>query len=317
MRVEESLVERSNRDSSLRRLRSDGGTLVTQRQVTSPKRLTRCGLPLVEEIEDIFGSHGTGGFEFAALLAEEELAVGVEHGDGGDPAFDRNIVFLGHVEILVHVADINVDDDEGLVQGRTDFGAMESLIQNVAIEAPVATEDDEKALVPRRSGTQSLGDFGVCIPRWVVDLLLVERLTKARGGGALDHNNGPMIAFLVPALNECDEFLLRRGAGPEVQRNLHHEEVQVRLGLAFLNEIGGKIGETFGFQGRPEGELVGQREGLFVHSGDVRFRGFAVEVSEGRGVTGKNGSTPLRESRKGRGGGPRVGSGSKNQEKKE
>ena len=265
----------------------------------------------MQEIEDIFGGHGPGGFELAALLAEEELAVRVKHRDGRNTALDGNVVFFGHVEVLVHVADVDVDDDEGFIQGRGDLGAMESFIENMAIEAPVSSEDDQKALVSRCRGTEPLGDFGVGVSGRIVDLLLVEGLTKASGGGALDDDNRPMIAFLMPALDECDEFLLRRGTGLEIQRDLQHEQMELRLGFAFFNEIGGKIGKPFGLQGRPKGELVGQRELLFVHSGDIGFRGFAVETGERGGITRKNGGTPLRESGKGRGGGPRVGSSGK------
>jgi len=68
------------------------------------------GLPLIEEGEDILGRHGTGGFEFAAFLAKEELAVGVQDGDSGDAALERDIVFLGNIEILVHLADVDVRD---------------------------------------------------------------------------------------------------------------------------------------------------------------------------------------------------------------
>jgi len=67
-------------------------------------------LPLVEESEDIIGRHGTGGFEFAAFLAEEELAVGVQDGDSGDATLERDIVFLGNIEILVHLPDVDVGD---------------------------------------------------------------------------------------------------------------------------------------------------------------------------------------------------------------
>jgi hypothetical protein len=277
----------------------------------------RNGLPLVQEIENVLGSHGAGGFEFAPRLAEEDLTVGIEHGDGGHTVFDGNVVFLGHVEILVHVADVDVDDDEGFVQCRGDLRAMKRFVQNMAIKAPVAAEDDEKALVSSRCGAQTLGDFGARVSRWIVDLLLVERLTKARGGGALDDDNGPMIAFLMPALNESDEFLWRRRTGLEMQRDLQNEEMEIRLRLAFFNEIGGKIGEAFGFQGRPEGELVGQREGLFVHPGDIGFGGFAVKAGKRGGITRKDRSTPLREGGKRGGGRPRVSSAGKYQEKKE
>ena len=73
---------------------------------------TSCaGFPFVEEGQDVFRGHGTGSFELAAFLAEEELAVGIDNGDGGNATFERNVVFLGDIEIFVHLADVDVNDD--------------------------------------------------------------------------------------------------------------------------------------------------------------------------------------------------------------
>ena len=69
----------------------------------------RVGLPGAEEGDDVFGSHGAGGFEFATLLAEEEGAIRIKDGDGGDAAIERDVVFFGDVEVFIHSADVNVD----------------------------------------------------------------------------------------------------------------------------------------------------------------------------------------------------------------
>ena len=265
------------------------------------------GLPLVEEIEDVFGSHGASGFEFAAFLAEEELAVVIENGNGGNAAFEGNIVFLGDVEILVHLADVDVDNDEGFIEGGSDFGAVEGFVEDVAIEAPVAAEDDEDAFVAGRGRLEGVGNFGVGIERGIVDLLAVERLAETRGGGALHDDEGPVLGFLMPALDHGDEFFLRSGAGLEGKGDLEDEEMEIGLRLAFLEEVGGKTGESLGFEGGPEGEFVGERERLVVEAGDMGLGGLAVEGGESRGVSGEDGGTPLLERRKGWSGGPRVG----------
>ena len=67
------------------------------------------GLPFIQEIDDVFGRHGAGSFKFAALLAEEQLAIGIENGDGGDAATERNIVFPCDLLILISLTDIDVD----------------------------------------------------------------------------------------------------------------------------------------------------------------------------------------------------------------
>ena len=87
-----------------------------------------CWLPVVEEGEDVFGSHGTGALKFALLLGLEELASGVEDSDGRHAEVHRNTVFLGNVEIAVHFTDVDVHDDERFVESWRDFGRLEGFV---------------------------------------------------------------------------------------------------------------------------------------------------------------------------------------------
>jgi hypothetical protein len=264
----------------------------------------------VEEGEDVFGGHGAGGFEFAALLAEEEGAIGIENGDGGDTVVERDFVFFGDVEILVHLADVDMDDEEGFVEGGGDFGAMEGFVENVTIEAPVAAEDDEDAFVGRCSGVEGFCDLRSGIGGRVVDFLSFEGLAEAGGAGALDDYKRPLIAVMEPGLHEGDELLLGGCALFQGEGELESEDVKTGLGIAFLDEVGGEIGQAFGFPGGPEGEFVREGDGLVAEGGNAGFGKRGIEAGEGGRVTGKHGGAPLVEGRKGkRAGGLRDGSG--------
>lgn len=256
----------------------------------------------MEEGEDVLGGHGTGGFEFATLLAEEEFAVGIEDGDGRDAAIEGDIVFFGDVEIFVHLADVDVDDEEGFVESGSDLGAVEGFVENVTVKAPVAAEDEEDALVGGGGGVEGVGDFGVGIESGIVDLLIVEGLAKTGGSGTLDEDESPVISFLMPALDEGDEFFLGRCALLHGERELKNEEVDTGLRLALAEEFGGEVGEALGFQGGPEGKFVGERDGFVAESGDLGLGGSAVERGKGGGIAGEDRGAPLVErSESGRG----------------
>jgi hypothetical protein len=173
---------------------------------------SRGGLPLVQEGEDVFGGHGTSGFEFAAFLAKEELAVGLEDGDGGDAALERNVVFLGDVEIFVHLADVDVDYEEGLVEGGSDFRGVKRFVEDVTIKAPVATEDDQDAFVRSRRGAKGFGDFLIGVDALWINLLIFEGLAKTGGRGVLSADDVPLTVLTSPRLAHGNELPLGRGA---------------------------------------------------------------------------------------------------------
>jgi hypothetical protein len=99
------------------------------------------GLPFIEESEDVFGRHGAGVLEFAALLAENEFAGGIENGERGHAFRERHFVLLGDIEIFVEAADVHVDDDEGSIERWRNLGAVKGLVENVAIETPIPAKN--------------------------------------------------------------------------------------------------------------------------------------------------------------------------------
>ena len=139
------------------------------------------------------------------------------------------------------------------------------------------------------------------IERRVIDFLAIERLAKTGGGSALDDHERPAVILTQPALDNGDEFFLGGGILLERQGELEHQEMEVGLRLTFLNEISGKIGEAFRFPGRPEGQFVGEGNGLAVKAGKLRFGGLTVKMCESGKIAGKDGGAPLVKRREGKG----------------
>jgi len=257
-------------------------------------------LPGVKEDEDVLRGHRAGRFKFAAFLTEEEFAVGIKNSEGGDTTVEWDIVFLGDIEILVHLADVHVDDKEGFVEGGGDFGTVKSFVKDVAIETPVAAEDEENALVRSGSSLERLGNFGVRAKRRIVDLLRIERLAESCGRSALDDEKRPAVVLTEPALDNGDEFLFGGGILLESKGELKNEKMEVGLRVTFPDEISREPGEALRFPGRPEGQFVGESNGLAVKAGKLRFGGLTVKTCESGKIAGEDGGAPLVKRREGK-----------------
>jgi hypothetical protein len=106
------------------------------------------------------------------LLAVEEFAVGIEDRDGRNTILNGNLVFFGDVEILVHLTDVDVGDEEGFAESGSDFGTVEGFVKDVAIETPVAPENEENAFVSGGGGAKNVSDFLMCVDaRWIDDFV--------------------------------------------------------------------------------------------------------------------------------------------------
>lgn len=254
----------------------------------------------MEEGEDVFGGHGAGGFEFAALLAEEEFAIGIEDGDGGDAAVERHIVFFGDVEILVHLADVHVDNDERGIERGSDIETVEGFVEDVAIEAPVTAKDDQDSFAGNGGGIESFGDFLAGVSGGRIDhLAFVERLAEAGGGGVLCGGKDLLIALRGPKLGERQILFVGSDAGFEDQRDLKDKTGEAGAGIFALDDFELEIREALGFPGGPESELVIESERLAGRVEDLGRGGFGVNRGEGSGITGKDGSAPFFKRREG------------------
>ena len=135
-------------------------------------------LPAVEE-----GGNGFGGgvLELLLALGVEEFAVSVDHGEGGNAFGDGDVVLLRDIDVLVHVTDVDVDEDK--VFGE-EFGVGALVIvdiENLAVAAPVASEVEDDAFVFATGTDESGGDVGGGVGGLGVEVL-VDLIDDLRGG---------------------------------------------------------------------------------------------------------------------------------------
>jgi hypothetical protein len=250
---------------------------------------------MMEEGEDVFGGHGAGGFEFTVFLREEELAIGIKNRDGGDTAVQGDIVFFSNVEIAIHFADVDVDDEERFGERGSNFGRLEGFIEDMAIETPVTSEDEKDTFVGSGGGAEGVGDFFCGIGGGGVDVFALDGLAKPSGSGVGAEDNLPAIVMLTPSLGKDDVLTLRGDAGLEDESELLDENVDALLGVLLIGDFGGEVDETLGFEGGPESDFVGERDVFAVSATEFRFGGGRVDGGESVGVTGQDGGAPLTE----------------------
>ena len=196
--------------------------------------------PFIEERQNVFGCHGAGGFEFTALLTEEEVAIGIENSDSGDTSIEGNIIFFRDVEVFVHAADVDVNDEEGFVERGRNFGRVEGFVEDMAIKAPVAAEDHENSLAGLRGGVNGLRDLSVSVDSLGIDRFVFERLAETRGRGSASDPEVPIIALEEPVLGHGDKLLFGGTRLLRGQRELKDDGVNLRRGLTLLNDLGGE-----------------------------------------------------------------------------
>ena len=115
-------------------------------------------LPAIEEGGNSFGA---GALKLFFVLGIEEIAASIDDGEGGNAFGDGNVVLFGDVDVLVHVTDVDVDDDEVFLE-ELGVGILVIVdIKDLAVAAPVAAEVKEDALVLAAGADESCGDIGV------------------------------------------------------------------------------------------------------------------------------------------------------------
>ena len=232
----------------------------------------RLGLPLIQELQQYVGREGAGIFELAIFLADDELAIALGDGQSGDAFVQRNLVSFDQVRIFVLVgAEVNVYDFIVRGENRRQVGLLKSQVENVAIEAPVTAKDDKNALVGSGGGLKSLGDFLVSVDARGIEIFLFEGLAEASGSGVLGNGEKPLVTLMEPTLGHGDVLFLKGGAVFCGEGELEKEDVETGLRIILLDELRRKIGEAFGFPGRPESELVLEGDGLFAWADKMRL----------------------------------------------
>ena len=73
--------------------------------------------------------------------------MGVEDGECGNAFVDGNLVLVGDVDVVVHLADVYVDEDEVLASSSALGLLVEVDVEDLAVAAPVAAEVEDDAFV--------------------------------------------------------------------------------------------------------------------------------------------------------------------------
>ena len=128
------------------------------------------------------------GFEFAALLAVEQLALITDDSERGNAFAQRNPEALSDINVFVHVANVDVDEHEVRIEDWAILGVVEVDVEDMAVPAPVPAKVDEDALVGGGGGLQGGSEIGLRLGRIGID---VARCAKAqvRGEQKCDSEN--------------------------------------------------------------------------------------------------------------------------------
>ena len=111
----------------------------------------------------------------------------------GTPLLMGTPYLCGDVEVLVHVADVDVDEDEVLVEERRRWGLVEVDVEDLAVAAPVAAEVEDDALVLGFGLLEAGGYELFRIGGFVIEVALGERVAGGLGGrsdGGLGEHGG-------------------------------------------------------------------------------------------------------------------------------
>ena len=98
--------------------------------------------------------------------------MGVEHSESGNAFFDGDVVFLGDGDVLIHVTDVDVDEDEVFGEEFCVGALVVVDVEDLAVATPVAAEVEEDTFVlapcpgdSDRDVSCSVGGLGVEV--WV------------------------------------------------------------------------------------------------------------------------------------------------------
>src|SRR6185437_9426434 len=107
------------------------------RSPDDPISLSR--LPRLQEFHNLLRIEASRFLELRGGI--EQVAFAVQNRERGHSLFERDVVLLGQVKVLVVLADIDMHHTIILVDQRLDVGLMEAIVEGETIEAPVSAED--------------------------------------------------------------------------------------------------------------------------------------------------------------------------------
>ena len=100
--------------------------------------------------------------------------MGIEDGKGRNALRYGNLVLFGDGDVVIHVTDVNVDDDE-VLREELGVGALVHVdVEDLAITTPVAAEVEDDALMFGTGLLEGSDDVGGGIGSLGVEMLLDE-----------------------------------------------------------------------------------------------------------------------------------------------
>jgi hypothetical protein len=124
--------------------------------------------------------------ELLLVFGVEEGTVGVYDGKRWYAMGDWDVVFLCDIDIVVHVAGVDVDDDKVFGEQFGVGGLLVVVVEDLTVSAPVGAEVKQNALVFSAGGDHRGGDVGagVCSLRVEVPVDVKAHLrSRTRNGG--------------------------------------------------------------------------------------------------------------------------------------
>jgi hypothetical protein len=130
-------------------------------------------LPPVKEVGDGAWVHIAHVSEFGDLLRVDEIAFAVEDGKSGNSSLlERDLIFFRYVQVLIVVADVDVNEEKVLVEEFKVWTLMEIDLKNLAVAAPVATKGEDDPLVFEAGLLDCCIDVGLRISLCGVEMLV-------------------------------------------------------------------------------------------------------------------------------------------------
>jgi len=111
-------------------------------------------------------------FELFRLFRVKELAVGVDDRKGWNAFGDRNVVFLRDIDVFVHMAYVDVDENKVLCEELGVRALVVVDVEDLTVAAPVAAKVEDDAFMFAASLREGGGYIGGGVGGFGVEILI-------------------------------------------------------------------------------------------------------------------------------------------------
>jgi len=144
------------------------------------------GLPFDQELRDRRRLDPLHLLELRSLRAVKQLAALAQNRQLGNASLEWNSVLFGQIDILVEMADVDVDQDEIGIENRPVLFIVKIDVEYLAIAAPVPTEIEQNASMGGCRALESGVDVGLRLRRVGINIAACG-VCRARG----ERQHGP------------------------------------------------------------------------------------------------------------------------------